>query len=296
MTSSTTSTPAAAPQPRAGRRCHNVLNSLHSTHYFSPDVARELAGLGVTHPSAVNFAVRAAAMGAVGAGTVTAAFYNYKHDLVAAHVPEVWRTASPQDVLAARLRAVDTTLRRLLGEELVTSKEMAEAAGLALRAAEACTRSARPLYSAHADLPVPEEPHLAYWHAATLLREHRGDGHLTVLLGAELDGIEALVSHTATGKGMTPKWVFTTRGWNQAEWDAAVERLRGRGLLDGEGELTEDGVALRRDVETETDRLDRAPYAHLGAAGVERLTELGTLFIGTALQAGAFPADLLGKS
>ncbi|MEV5976302.1 hypothetical protein [Streptomyces sp. NPDC052114] len=296
MTSSTTSAPDAAPQPRAGRRCHNVLNSLHSTHYFSPDVARELAGLGITHRSAVNFAVRAAAMGPVGAGTVTAAFYNYKHALVAAHVPEVWRTASPEDVLAARLRAVDTTLRRLLGEELVASKEMAEAAGLALRAAEACTRSARPLYSAHADLPVPEEPHLAYWHAATLLREHRGDGHLTVLLGAELDGIEALVSHTATGKGMTPKWVFTTRGWEQAEWDAAVERLRGRGLLDGEGELTEDGVALRRDVEAETDRLDRAPYAHLGTAGVERLTELGTLFIGTALQAGAFPADLLGKS
>ncbi|MFK4068463.1 hypothetical protein [Streptomyces sp. NPDC029674] len=295
MTSSTTSSAPAALEPRAGRRCHNVLNALHSTHYFSPDVGRELGGLGITHPSAVNFAVRAAALGAVGPGTVAAAFYNYKYELVAAHVPQVWRTASPEDVLAARLRAVDTTLRRLLGDDLVTSPEMAEAAGLALRAAEACTRGARPLYAAHADLPVPEEPHLAYWHAATLLREHRGDGHLTALLDAGLDGLEALVSHTATGKGTSPKWVFATRGWNQEEWDAAVERLRGRGLLDGEGELTEDGVALRRDVEVRTDHLDRAPYEHLGAAGVERLTELGTLFTGTALRAGAFPADLLGK-
>ncbi|WAL99138.1 SCO6745 family protein [Streptomyces sp. Je 1-369] len=296
MTSSTTSSSSsAALESRAGRRCHSVLNALHSTHYFSPDVNRELSGLGITHPTAVNFAVRAAALGAVGPGTVAATFYNYKYDLVAAHVPQVWRTASPEDVLAARLRGVDTTLRRLLGEELVASPEMAEAADLALRATEACTRGARPLYAAHADLPVPEQPHLAYWHAATLLREHRGDGHLTALVGAGLDGLEALVSHTATGKGTRPKWVFSTRGWNQEEWDAAVDRLRGRGVLDGEGELTDAGVALRRDVEAETDRLDRAPYEHLGAAGVERLTELGTLITGTALQAGAFPADLLGK-
>ncbi|MGW2232039.1 SCO6745 family protein [Streptomyces formicae] len=296
MTSSTTSPTQAALPPRAGRRCHNVLNSLHSTHYFSPDVSRELAGLGVTHPSAVNFAVRAAAFGAVGAGVVTAAFYNYKHTLVAEHLPAVWRTASPEDVLAARARGVDTTLRRLLGEELVSSPEMAEAAELALRATEACSRSARPLYSAHADLPVPDAPHLAYWHAATLLREHRGDGHVSALLGAELDGIEALVSHTATGKGMTPKWNFATRGWSRQEWDAATERLRDRGIIDGEGELTERGVELRQHVEAETDRLDRAPYEHLGEAGVERLTELGTVFIGTALRAGAFPADLLGKA
>ncbi|QEV21406.1 SCO6745 family protein [Streptomyces alboniger] len=295
MTSSTTSSPAAALHPRAARRCHNVLNPLHSTHYFSPDVTRELGLLGITHRSAVNFAVRAAAMGPVGAGVVTATFYNYKHELVAAHVPEVWRTAAPREILGARLRAVDATLRRLLGEEAVTSSEMREAAGLALRATEACSRTARPLYAAHADLPVPEEPHLAYWHAATLLREHRGDGHLTVLLDAGLDGLEALVTHTATGKGIAPKWVFSTRGWNQQEWDAAEERLRGRGLLDSEGELTEDGVALRRDVEAETDRLDRAPYEHLGAAGVERLTELGTAFIGAASRAGAFPADLVGK-
>jgi hypothetical protein len=285
----------AALDPRAGRRCHNALNSLHATHYFSPEVGQELGALGVTHPRAVNFAVRAAALGPVGAGAVTAAFYNYKHELVAEHVPAVWATATPERVLAARARAVDATLRRLLGEEAVASAEMAEAARLALRAAEACSRGARPLYSAHADLPVPEEPHLAYWHAATLLREHRGDGHLAVLMSAGLDGLEALVTHTATGKGMTPRWVRSTRGWTARDWDAAVGRLRERGLLDEDGELTERGAALREEIERETDRLDRAPYEHLGAEGVARLTDLGTGFVRVALAAGAFPADLLGK-
>ncbi|GAA3083172.1 hypothetical protein GCM10017562_60950 [Streptomyces roseofulvus] len=281
--------------PRAGRRCHNALNPLHSTLYFSPDLDREFGALGFTDPSAMRLAARSAALGAVGPGTVAAAFYNYSHELLARHLPAVWETASPAAVLDARLRTADATLRRLLGEEAVASPEMAEAAGLALRAAEACTRHARPLYSANADLPVPEEPHLAYWHAATLLREHRGDGHLTALLAAGLDPVEALASHTATGKGMAPRWVLGTRGWGRADWEAARERLRGRGILDADGELTESGVRLREELEETTDRLDAAPYEHLGAAGVERLTELGRGFLFAAAGAGAFPADLVGK-
>ncbi|MFJ2897175.1 hypothetical protein ACIO87_20100 [Streptomyces sp. NPDC087218] len=281
--------------PRAGRRCHNAINPLHSTVYFSPDLGKEFAELGIDDSSAVYFATRSAAMGAVGPGTVTAAFYNFNHELVARHLPSIWSVAPPETALEARLRAADSTLRRLLGEEVIASPELAEAAGLALRAAEGCTRHARPLYAAHADLPVPEEPHLAYWHAGTLLREHRGDGHIAALLTAGLDPLEALVSHTATGKGMSPRWVLASRGWHRDDWDAARERLRGRGLLDAEGELTEAGVALRAELEETTDRLDAAPYEHLGAQGVERLTELARGFLITAASAGAFPADLIGK-
>ncbi|MGW2339006.1 SCO6745 family protein [Streptomyces sp. NPDC001661] len=286
------------PRLRAARHCHNVLNPFHSTHYFSPDLGKELAAIGVTDPSAAYLAARSAPMGAVGAGTVTATFYNFNYELVARHVPAVWETASPQAVLAARARAVDSTLRRLLGEEALASPEMAEAAELALRATEACTRHARPLYAAHADLDVPEAPHMAYWHATSLLREHRGDGHIAALIGAELDPVEALVSHVATGKGMAPKWLLATRGWDRTDYDAAAERLRARGLLTADEELTltEQGVALRAELEHRTDALDRAPYEHLGEAGVARLTELATKFVGAALGNGAFPADLIGKA
>ncbi|RFU83153.1 hypothetical protein DY218_29160 [Streptomyces triticagri] len=298
---------------RAGRRCHNAVNPLHSMLYFSPDLDEALAEVGVKDADAAYFAGRAeasrikgagpsyfagraAAMGPVGPGVVTAAFYNFKHELVAQSLPEVWRVASPETVLAARLRAVDRTWRRLLGEETVASAGVAEAAELTLRATEACTRQARPLYAAHADLPVPDEPHLVYWHAATLLREHRGDAHLAVLLAAGLDPVEAMVSHSATGKAMSATWLRKSRGWTQEEWDGAGARLRERGLLDRDGELTDEGVALRRDIETETDRLDAAPYEHLGAAGVERLTELAGGHLAQAFAAGAFPADLLGKA
>ncbi|MEV1044150.1 hypothetical protein [Streptomyces sp. NPDC049916] len=282
---------------RAGRRCHNAVNPLHSSLYFSPDLGAELGRIGVEDPSAVYFASRAAAFGAVGAGTVTATFYNFNPALVARHVPAVWETASPEQVLAARLRAADTTLRRLLGEETVASDEMAEAARLALRATEACTPHARPLYAAHAELPVPGEPHLAFWHAATLLREHRGDAHLAALLAAGLDPMESLVSHTATGKGMAPRWILASRGWRRADWEAGADRLRKRGLLAAGDELalTGAGTALRAEVEEATDRMDAAPYEHLGAEGVERLTELGRGFLFAAAAAGAFPASATGR-
>ncbi|MGW8377415.1 hypothetical protein [Streptomyces sp. ODS28] len=280
---------------RAGRRCHNVINPLHSTVYFAPELGKELAPYGIEDTGAVYLAGRAAPMGAVGAGAVTATFYNFSHTLVARYVPEVWEHASPDTVIAARLRAVDGTLRRLLGDEAVGSEELAEAARLALRAAEGCTRPGRPLYAANADLPVPEAPHLALWHAATLLREHRGDAHIAALQTARLDPLEALVSHTATGRGMAPRAVLETRGYNEQDWAAAQQRLRDRGLLDGANELTEEGTALRKRLEAETDLMDAGPYEHLGAEGVARLTELGEKFSGAVLEAGAFPASMFGK-
>ncbi|MEO3974673.1 hypothetical protein [Streptomyces sp. CAU 1734] len=301
MTTASSTSPSSVPPAdrtpespaRAGRRCHHVLNPYASLVYFSPDLGTEMAAIGITDPGAAYFASRAAALGRVGAGTVSATFYSFGHGLIARYLPAVWETASPERVLAARLRAVDRTLRRELGEETIGSPELAEAARLALRAAEGCGRPGRALYSAHADLPVPAEPHLAYWHAATLLREHRGDSHLAALLTMGLDPVEALVSHTATGRGMTPRWVIANRGRTREEWDAAAERLRGRGVLDADGELTGAGVRLRSELEALTDEIDRGPYEHLGAEGVARLTELGRGPVAELL--GAFPAEAFGK-
>ncbi|RDG34663.1 SCO6745 family protein [Streptomyces corynorhini] len=278
---------------RAARHCHAALNPLHSALYFSPDLTSAFARHDVDARGAY-FAARAAPLGAVGAGVVTATFYNFQYAHVARHIPDLWDSVSPEQALETRLSAADATLRRLLGEEAIASKELAEAAELALRAAEAGTRAARPLYAANAGLPVPREPHLALWHAATQLREHRGDGHLAALVTAGLGPVDALVSHTASSRGMAEDWVRASRGWNQEEWQAGQERLRARGLLDGADELTPAGTELRKTLEEETDRLDLAPYEGLGAAGVARLTELAGALTATAVAAGAFPAGIFG--
>ena len=280
----------------ASRRCYQALSPLHSLIYFAPEAEAEFTATGLRPGRMCYFAGRAAAMGAVGAGTVAASFYNFKPALVARHIPRAWGLATPEQVLAARLRAVDQALTRLLGADTLTGQAVVEAARLAGEAAAACSTEGRPLAAAHAALPVPEPAHLALWHAATVLREHRGDGHLAVLMDAGLDGIEALVTHTATGKGFSADFARASRDWSQQEWDAAEERLRARGLLDPDGALTQAGVDLRRDIEHRTDRLAEAPYRQLGEAATERLTALTAPLAATIQANGAFPVRSFART
>jgi len=278
--------------PGTAARAHRALDTLHSLTYFVPEADEEYVALGLRPGRMHYFASRSAAMGRVGAGVVTATFHNFHPGLVARFVPAIWEVAAPADVLAARLRVADRALRRLLGADVVTGPEVAEAAELARTATQALSSPGRPLYAAHAELPWPAEPHLVLWHAITLLREHRGDGHVAVLVGAGLSGLEALVTHTATGRGFSEQAARATRGWSEPEWSDAVAGLRERGLLDADG-LTPDGVALRERLEAATDALAADPWLALGPEGTDRLTELGRGFSRRAVAAGAYPPGLL---
>ncbi|TYB71004.1 hypothetical protein FXF51_00755 [Nonomuraea sp. PA05] len=239
-----------------------TLEPLHGMIYFSPEATAAYEQLGLTGRMGY-FASRAAALGPVTAEAVTATFYNFNPQLVRRAIPAAWHLASPADILDARLNAVDATLRRVLGGA-VDSPEMTHAAALAREAARAVSDelSGRPLYAAHTALPWPAAPHLMLWHAATLLREFRGDGHLAALLTAGLSGIEALVTHAATG-AVPAETLRVTRGWSETDWAAAVDRLEKRGWL-RDGSLTEQGRGEREAIEEATDRMARAPYAALG--------------------------------
>src|SRR5687767_6619954 len=183
--------PGSVLDPAMVARAHRAIEPLHSHLYFSPEHDERFSGLGLKPGRMSYFAGRAAPMGAVGAGVVTATFYNFSPSLVAHMIPRAWTLASPEQVLAARSDAARASLTRLLGEDAAGSAEVAELADLLRAACAVLTPEGRPLYSGHADLPWPEEPLLALWHGATLLREHRGDGHTAVLLHAGLTGLEA---------------------------------------------------------------------------------------------------------
>ncbi|HZG90021.1 MAG TPA: hypothetical protein VEZ42_07380 [Pseudonocardia sp.] len=283
-------------EPRDAGRLARALEPLHAMAYFAPETERELTATGLKPGRMPYFAGRSAPMGAVGAGVVAATFYNFNPSLVARNIPAAWALADPPAVLSARFAAVDAALRRMLGDEVVASTEVAEAAALARRAAEACRTDGRPLAAAHREVAWPTEPHLVLWHAVSILREHRGDGHVALLLDAGLSGLEALVSYTATGRGFVAPFARASRGWSDQEWDAAAAALAGRGVLDAEGALTEEGTALRRGIEHDTDRLGVGPWAALGADGAARLGELGGRLVRALLAAGCFPAGVFAAT
>jgi len=274
------------------RACGYALNSLHSTIYFADDLDRELTGYGIRDAMAAYLVGRSAPLGAVSPGVVTAAFNAFSPALIAQHFPAVWSSVTPDQAVALRLRAADRVLARLLGESVLASSEMAEAADLAMTAATAAQRPGRPMYSANRDLPVPEPAHLRLWHAATLLREYRGDAHVVALGYAELDGLDALVSHCASPSGMPKALVMAKRGWTEADWSTSQRRLRDRGLMDDTGVLTRAGLRCREDIEQATDRLSRLPFRRLGAARVERLHDIVHRLVDRAAHSAAFPAEL----
>jgi hypothetical protein len=272
-------------------RANRALDALHAMLYFAPESEEELTGVGLRPGRMCYFASRSAAMGPVAAGVTTATFYNFSPTLVARHIPRAWSLASPEDVLAGRLRAADRALRRLLGDEAARSSAVVEAAGLARAATVGLAAPGRPLYAAHAELPWPDDAHLVLWHAVTLLREYRGDGHVAVLLATGLSGLDALITHTATGRGFTEPAAKATRGWSDEEWSAGVERLRGQGLLDEHG-LTEAGLALRESIERRTDDLAARPWLQLGQERTARLIEVGRALSRQLVTGGAFPAQI----
>ena len=267
------------PQPgasnRSARRTWRALEAFHGMIYFSPEAAASYEAAGLAGRSGY-FASRAAAMGPVPAEVVIATFYNFSPALVRSCIPAAWDAASPGKVLAARHSAADATLRRVLGDA-VESSQMERAALLARQAAEAVAHdvAGRPLYAAHAALPWPDQPHMVLWHAQTLLREYRGDGHVAALLTAGLTGIEALVTHAASG-AIAAEALRTTRAWPHEAWAEAVEGLRGRGWVsrDGDLALTEAGRQARQEIEDHTDELGARPYQALGEDGCRELQAL----------------------
>ncbi len=268
------------------------MEAVHGMIYFTPDAPPEYARAGVTRNRTGYFASRIAAVGPVGAEVVVATFYNFNPSLVRHAMDGVWMATTPAELLEARYRAVDVSLRRAFDDEVLASDELAIAVTLTRRAAEvACTRpEGRPLFAGHAALDWPDEPHLALWHAQTLLREFRGDGHIAALTVEGLTGIEALVSHAASGD-VPAAALKATRAWSDEQWDAAVAGMVDRDLVTDDGAFTEAGREQRQRLEDATDRLAAAPYAAIGDEGCAQLRSTGRHFTELVMSAGLLSMD-----
>ena len=273
-----------------GRRAWAALEAVHVVPTFSRETRTAFTELGL-HPGLAYFPARSAALGPVPAEVTVATFYVFAPRLVSRALPAAWSTASPERVVRARYAAAAATLHRLL-DPVAAPDDLAEAVRLARTACAGLSAAGRPLYAGWASLPWPDEPLLELWHAATLLREHRGDGHVAALLHAPLDPVEALLTAGLAGTGLP--FSRATRGWTDDEWRAAEDRLRERELVDDDG-LTVAGRAVRVEVEARTDAAALAGWRHLGLDGTRRLAQLVRPWQQLVLASGELPHTLFER-
>jgi hypothetical protein len=246
-----------------------LFEPIHAVTYFTPEARSAYEQAGLRGFWRGYFAGRAAPLGAASAAVVTASFFNFAPAFVARAIPGVWDLIAPEEALRVRLSGATEALGRLLaGREA----DAAAAADLLWQAIGELDFSGRVLASADAALPVPADGLARLWQAATLLREHRGDGHFAALATADIDGCEAVALRCCLD--LRRKDLQPVRGWTDEAWDDALSRLAARGWVGADGELTSAGREAHAAVENATDWAASRPWARLG---LEATTEIGNV-------------------
>jgi hypothetical protein len=272
--------------PQLARRFFNRFEPVHAVTYFAPESRAALDGLGCRGFWMGYFAARSAPLGHTSPEVVTATFYNFAPQRVAKALSSAWEVTAPDEALRAREESAVAALRRY---GVTDDDGVRTAARLAAKAAKYPGVEGHPLFAANRALPWPDDPVLALWHAVTLLREHRGDGHIAVLVAEGISGRESNVLHTAAGK-VPREYMMRARDYDEASWQRLQDGLAARGLVDGEGALTAAGVEFKNHIESKTDELALSPLAALDDDEVETLFAVLTPITRRVIAGGDIPA------
>lgn len=281
--------PADAPPPgTAGwttpaRALRDAIEPIATICFWSEPVSKAYADVGLDFLAGYVWG-RASVLGDAEATVAAAAFGVFEPGLVAG-LYDAGRAACP---LAQVRTAKETGAVEALHEVLGEPDGLADAVAALRRGVAAADATGRPMHAGLLALPWPDDPLGQVWHACTILREHRGDGHLAACVAAGLTGLEANVL-TEARVGWEPAAYTASRGWAPELIEAATDALTGRGLLSG-GRLTAEGVAFRDGVEQATDRSVRAAIAAIGD-DLPALTKQLDAWAQAILDRGWFPPD-----
>ena len=251
------------------RRMFELVEPIGVIPYSADEPNEAMFALGFSNYWDTYFAGRAAPLGQPPAEVVDALFYNFAPGEVARHIPKVWRTTTPEAAIAARQRGCVKALRRILGGH-IGSPTFARAAELLIRAATSTPYEGRPMYAALRALPIPDDVVARLFHAASLLREHRGDGHIAALMVEGVGGLEAHVL-LALDMNLPAERFGRIHHLPAAQLDAVVNGMRDRGLIGDDGWLSDLGRGVKQRVEALTDDLAAKPYESLRSDELDEL-------------------------
>ncbi|MGI9577309.1 MAG: SCO6745 family protein [Microthrixaceae bacterium] len=255
-------------QPGESRDLWHLIETVHAITYFEPGCRQARLDVGFKGFWMGYFASRAAPLGEVGPGAVEAIFGGFEPAMVLKALPDAWDCAKPQKALDARAEAAAAAIREAASAAGIDDCED-HAAGLLDpldRVIEAADPLARPLFAANRTL-MYDDPVADLWQMCTSLREHRGDGHVSVLA---VEGFGTCEAHVlaAAANAVEPAVLRDNRGWSEMDWTDAEGTLRAAGVIEtGALTLTERGRKLHDHIETRTDELAAPPYAGIGESG-----------------------------
>ncbi len=204
------------------RRMWALFEPVHVISYFAPAAREAFEQAGLRGFWRGYFAGRAAPIGRSAPARSSPPSSHSRPRWSARAVPGVWDLVTPAGALAAREAGAVTALRMLLdlGADEVPPTVGAAADRLAAMVTGiGC--AGRTLGAANAVLPVPAEPLARLWHAATVLREHRGDGHIAALVAADIDAPEALALRAGVDLAASGEHSHVSAGWSRAQMQPA---------------------------------------------------------------------------
>lgn len=272
-------------QPQTARRLFDRFEPVHALTYFAPEPLAAFEHLGYRGFWMGYFAGRSAPLGPVPAEVITAIFYGFSPAHVERALPAAWDFASPADALRAREESTVAALRRC---GVAADADVETAARLLAKAARSAPLDGRPLFAANLALPWPEEPLAMLWHAATLLREQRGDAHVATLAALGISGRDSNVLHCAADR-VPRDFLLISRRYDDDEWRSCTARLVARGLVDATGALTDAGAAFKQDIEDTTDRLALAAFDALDDGELRELFRTLTPITRAVVAGGDIP-------
>jgi len=197
--------------------------------------------------------------------------HSFAEGEAARHIPSAWETIPAEASIAARERGSTASLRRILGDELADSPSLTRAADLTTKAATSAPTAGRVMYAGMRTLPVPSDPVARLWHSATMLREHRCDGHVAALVGARIGGTEARVLSALDMGIHSPESFGRIHHLPKKRLAEVMDGLRERDLVDADGCFTDAGRETKQRIEALTDELAAPPYDALSPAELDEL-------------------------
>jgi hypothetical protein len=272
------------------RAIRNLCEPIGANVYFAPEAHANYAKLGLAAYGPGYFCSRGASLGKPSGLVVTSAFGVFSPAIVVPAVEEGWSKTEPAPLLQARSDGAVASLRRLLGEP--DAKQAGRAVALLRRGLDAAEGAGHVLFSGLKSLPFPADPVGQLWRCCDLLREHRGDSHISVWTKALVKPIEIQLM-SELQMGIPLKTYSATRGWTVEQMDAAIEGMRAKGWMDGAA-FSPEGRAFRERIESETDEME-VPVVDAIGRDLDELLDILRPWAATIVKAGiaggGYPGD-----